>query len=274
VGYAPKGVQEYQILIEADTPAPPMPSVTQPDDQQVNVRGHNALVAPLTDEGRQYGFSVTWDERADLRIYIEGSELTEPQTLAVARGVRTVSESDWQRLLVELSPDTHEGKVDPHATPIEAARGTVAGEMYTLTALIPGGFPLGPDDQRADCFHLSFAGQTTSDECPGVPVWARVGGQPFVFGTIDLTITKLRVVGVYGHTFVPFTVDTTRLATGPPTRFYVARLPEGACAINLQNADGPGGPGTTGPLMDTGADYTRCTGLRPGQPPLPPTTAP
>gem|GEM_PF-3827245 len=141
-----------------------------------------------------------------------------------------------------------------------------------LTALVPAGYPLGPEDHRLECFHLSFEGETTKDYCPGHPIWERVAGQVFVFGDAATDVKTVRINGIFGSTFQPFTVDTVAMTQGPATRFYVVPLPDDACWVSVDNADGGQGPGPTGPLVEAGADYTRCTGLAPGH--VPPSTAP
>src|SRR5437660_622973 len=159
VGYAPRPQAEPQISITASSSATESPGQRS---RPVRVRGHAATLATLFDEGQPYGFSVTWDERPGLQLIVEGTNgPTEQETLAVAERVHAVSEPDWQRLLIELSPDTHMGRVDPSAVPTEALRGSIGGADYVLTALVPGGFPLGADDRRLDCYRLTYRGETT-----------------------------------------------------------------------------------------------------------------
>lgn len=273
VGYAPAPQQDPQIFIAASPPAAAQPTAAK-GSRSVGVRGHDATLVTLTDEGQDYGFAVAWDERSNLRLVVEGSNGPSQQdTIAVAEGVRAISDAEWQRLLVELSPDTRVGRVDRTATSVEVLHGMVGAHEFLLTALVPGAFPLGPDDRRLDCFRLSYGSESTKNECPGHPIWARVNGQPFVFGDVDADIKRLRISGAEGTAFEPFIVETTAAPTGPPTRFYVAALPEGACAVSVDDPAGEGGPGVTGPLQDSPADYARCTGATPGQPPAPPTTA-
>lgn len=168
VGYAPRGDDDYQISITASTPEA-APSFGGSNQRSTRVRGHEATLFTLTDEGHDYGLPVTWDECSDLRIVVEGSNgPSEEDTLAVAEGVRGIPDAEWQRLLVELSLDTHLGRVDPTATPVEIARGMVGNDDYVLTALIPGGYPLGPEDRRADCFHLAFRDETTRTTAPAI----------------------------------------------------------------------------------------------------------
>ena len=275
VGYAPEAererISDFQIAITASTPATADRQQGR-DARAVRVRGHDATLVTLTDEGTEYGHAVAWDERSDVRISVEGSNgPTEQDTLAVAEQVRSISETAWRTLLIELSPDTHVGRVDPHARPVEALRGTTHGSDYVLTALVPGGYPLGVDDHRLDCFHLSYRGQTTHDYCPGPQPWTRLSGQLFVFGSAPRSFSHVRITGIEGTRLDPITADTSRLSSGPPQAFYVAPLPEGTCAVSVDNADGPGTLGGTGPLQEAGTDYTRCTGLAPGQMPPGPT---
>jgi hypothetical protein len=276
VGYAPNGDRDYQIAVAASSPSMAVPARGR-NPRQVRVRGHDATLSTLTDEGHDYGFEVVWDERDDLRLAVEGSNgPTEQDTLAVAKDVRGISEPDWQRLELELSVDTHVGRVDPNAAAVEVVRGDVGADPFVLTVLVPGSFPLGPEDRRLDCFHLTFRGTTTKDECPGHPIWSRVGGQLFVFGDAKADIGSLRISPSFGSSFASFSVDTTPAPSGPPTRFYVAPLPEGSCAVAVDDAvGGQRGPGVTGPLTETGDDYARCVAAEnSGAPTVGPPTTP
>jgi len=245
------------------------------DAQSVRVRGHQGRLTTLTDEGQPYGFAVAWDERSDVHLVVAGTNgPTRQQTLDIADDVRSITDAEWQRLLVELSPDSHVGRLDPRATPVEVAHGIVGDEPYALTALVPSGYPLGKADRRVDCYRLTFRGDTSRDECPGHPNWARIGGQIFVFGDVGTDVGRVRVTGMDAPTPILSTVDTFAAPSGPKTRFYVAALPEGTCAVSVNGIDGTGrGLGDTGPLQEAGVDYTRCTGSSPGFPPTPPTTA-
>lgn len=259
VGYAPAGEREPQVMITATLPGP-LPAARGRDPRGVRVRGHDATLSVLTDEGHTYGFEVVWNERDDLRLAVEGSNgPTEQQTLSVADDVHGMAESDWQRLLVELSLDTYVGRVDPTATPVDVVHGSIAGSDYVLTVLVPGGYPLGPEDRRLDCFHLTFRGEATKDQCPGHPMWTRVRGQLFVFGDVPADVARVRIGPSYGSSFPSFVVDGVAPGTGPSVRFYVAPLPEGACAVSADDADGQQrAPGVTGPLTEAGDDYSRC----------------
>ena len=268
-GYAPQSTtgcaycdREYEIAIQVSSPTVARPPRGR-DPRPVQVRGHDGTLSTLTDEGQAYGFEVVWDERSDLRLAVEGSNgPSEADTLAVANDVRGISEADWQRLLRELSLDTHVGRVDPTATAVNVVRGEAGSTDYVLTALVPGDFPLGPEDRRLDCFRLSYGGVRTTDQCPGHPIWARVGGQLFVFGDLSNGVEQLRVSPSYGSSFAAFTVDTVAAPYGPATRFYVAALPEGACEVSVDDASGQRrGPGTTGPLTESADDYSRCLPL-------------
>jgi hypothetical protein len=267
VGYAPNGEDEYRVAITVTTPTSD-PLTRGRDPRSVKVRGHDATISVLTDEGHAYGFAVVWDERVDLRVEVDGANgPTEAETLTVAGNVRGITEPDWQRLLLELSVDTHVGRVDPTATPLDVVLGSVAGDEYVLTALLPGGYPLGPEDRRLDCFHLAFRASTTADFCPGHPIWARVAGQLFVFGDVSADTARVEITASYGSSFPAFTVDAVAPPQGPSTRFYVAPLPEGACAVTLDDADGHSpGPGPTGPLSEAGDDYARCLPLMTADP--------
>ena len=133
--------------------------------------------------------------------------------------------------------------MDPNATPVDAVNGDARTEHFILTALVPGSFPLGAEDHRLDCFHLTFKRETTKDYCPGHPIWQRVAGQVFVFADAAAAVTSVRISGTYGTNLAPLTVNTFAIAQGPPTRFYVAPLPNDACSVSVDNTSGAAGPG-------------------------------
>ena len=80
----------------------------------------------------------------------------------------------------------------------------------------------------------------------------------------------------YGSSFAALTVDSVAAPSGPATRFYVAALPEDACAVSVDDASGQQhGPGITGPLTESAEDYARCQPLMSASTPSdtgPPTT--
>jgi len=93
VGYAPARDTEYQVLVSSSSPAAARP-LNGRDSRRVKVRGHDAILVTLTDEGHPYGVAVAWDERPDLHIAVEGSNgPTEAGTLAVAEDVHSISDA-------------------------------------------------------------------------------------------------------------------------------------------------------------------------------------
>ena len=158
------------------------------------------------------------------------------QTRAVADGVRTISDAEWQTLLVEFSLDTHIGRTirTPHRS--TRCTGSVDGDEYVLTALVPGSYPLGEEDRRLDCFHLAFSGETTKDYCPGHPIWARVGGRIFRFRRCRPRPSRRcgSAPSHDSHEFDPLDGRHGRVCRAArPRAFYVATLPEGACSVSV-----------------------------------------
>ena len=75
-------------------------------------------------------------------------------------------------------------------------RGRAAGRRWTLTALLPPGFPVVPEDRRAACYRLSFKGERSHGfDCDERTSWKRVAGTIFVFGELPARVKRVRVTG-------------------------------------------------------------------------------
>jgi hypothetical protein len=191
----------------------------------------------LTDEGRPSGFAVSWPQAPGRWIRVEGlSDLDREQVLSVARDLQPVGDQEWDRLRRALSIDTKVGKADPEATPVDVVTGTVDGETYTLTALVPSGYPLGPEDQRLTCYRLTFRGASSGDKCDTHPWRMRIGGHVFVFGPADPSTQEVTIGPYRDLADAPFTVPTELVGQGPPTAFYVAPLDDARCYMTITPA--------------------------------------
>ena len=209
--------------------------------ETVDVNGHEATVLTLTDEGRAYGFAVGWQQAPGRRIVVEGLD-------ELRAGTR------WWRSPATCDPSTRRSgtgcagrcrstrgsaRSDPDATPVEVTSGTIDGDTWTLTALVPSGYPLGPEDQRRDCYRLTFRGESSGDKCDDHPWWMRIGGQLFVFGPADPDTSEVTIGPYRDLPDEPFTVPTATIDQGPPTAFYVAPLPDGRCYVTITPASDP-----------------------------------
>src|SRR5262249_32711736 len=122
----------------------------------------------------------------------------------------------------------------------------IRGRGWKLTALIPEGFPVAPEDRRVACIELAYRGQrNTEGDQPAAA--RRIGGKVFVFGELSPRVTHVRVAAIARH---------TALAPGYPLRrFYAVRLPSDTCTVTVHGADGVRtGPAAGGPE----ADRRRC----------------
>jgi hypothetical protein len=239
--------------------------------EEVEVHGRNGLVVPLTDEGEVYGVALTWEQKPGLWLTVEGSQpITRGQVVAVADGLIPVAAKEWNRLRRALSIDTRVGRVDPGAVPIDALSGRIGSDVYRLAVLVPGDFPLGPEDRRLNCYRLTFRGDSSGDRCDRHPWWLRVGGQVFVFGPAAPSTRHVRIGPYEGSKVTPVVVATTSIDRGPPGRFYVHPLPEGVCFVELSAVDAKrdGNLGPIGPLPSN-PEHASClakSGLSPGPP--------
>jgi hypothetical protein len=243
--------------------------------EKVDVHGRTGLAVPLVDEGEVYGVALTWKQKPGLWLTVEGSQpLTRGQVVAVAEGLTPVDAKEWNRLSRALSLDTRVGRVDPRAVAVEALSGHIGGDVYRLSVLVPGDYPLGPEDRRLSCYRLTFRGDSSGDRCDTHPWWLRVGGQVFVFGPAAATTRQVRI-GPYQNSSVdPVVVTTVSIDRGPPGRFYAHPLPEGVCFIELSavNAKRDGNLGPIGPLPSN-PEHPGCL-AKSGLPPAPAASIP
>jgi hypothetical protein len=286
LGYSTSRPFEDDIQIEVTTYSGPPPK-SSCDNQGIGAvrtttRGHPSCEGPDSDEGRQFGWVISWVERPGLEVNVINHD---PETVAGARPVarhiaaslRPASQTEWNRL-VEMTTYASGQPGDPPMTRVDAAHGVVGGATWTLTALVPKDFPLAPDDRRWPCVTLSYRGTTARTECQdgvqgGRVAYARLDGQPFAFG---LAGTATRFVDVQKLDYLSGALEN-RLARHVATlavdpvhpRFFAVPLPRNVCRARVTDATAPGHPlvGDADPI-DAGP---------PCQPPTfggPPTTAP
>jgi hypothetical protein len=208
---------------------------------EVEVRGHRALVNPLTGDGREYGYTVMWDERPDLRITVadsrtvDGRQTATPESVVALAGlVGGLTEQEWADRVVGLGIDTHVGDVDPAVVPVEVGRGEIGGAEWVLSAYVPPGYPLGEFDQRLTCVELSHRGESSGVQCDFVPAWSVLGGTDLVFGRAPADADEVRVEPAGDRNrFEPFAVATTDELEVVGLRFFVTEMPDGACETNV-----------------------------------------
>lgn len=248
-----------------DQGGPPDAEDLPPGDdwgEEVRVHGHDGWAVDLQGDGVVYGTALHWEPSPGLWLSVEASEpLTRAELDMVAEGLVPVDEEEWARLTRALSIDTHVGRVDPDAVAVEAAGGEVDGERWTLTALVPGDYPLGPEDRRRSCYRLAFRGESSDDLCDAHPWRLRLGGQVFAFGFVVAPVERVRVVPIEGDDFAAVDVDTFAVPDAPPQRFFVAPLPDDACFLEVVADPRPLSPGPTGP-MHTDPDRAACMAAR------------
>ena len=202
------------------------------------VHGVPAQLGDLTDEGQVYGREVAWMESGrTFSLGLDGRP-GDARMLSLAESVQPVSPERWHTLRVATGP--------PRRTRGMKRIVVVRGPAWKLTALIPAGFPVAPEDRRVACIELTYRGQRNT-ECDEPAAWRRVGGKVFVFGELDARVKRVRVAGI---------AQRTGAARGYPLRrFYAVRLPSDTCTVTVHGAGGL----RTGPAAGgTEADRRRC----------------
>src|SRR4051794_88443 len=199
LGTAPAG---YQLVLARDLPdgsrvtsyartlhdpydapltitATPSAVATVPLQPETTVHGRPADLVALTDDGRVYGRGLVWDDPSGDRIAVERDGHPSDALLrAWAESSAQVTPERWSALKIATSftPD----RPPPGSRAVRVGSGRVGGRRWTLTALLPPGFPVAPEDHRAACVRVRFKG-ARSTACPPLPAWRRVGGTVFVY---------------------------------------------------------------------------------------------
>ena len=150
---------------------------------QVEVRGHAGYLTDDVSDGQVIGTAVAWEERPGLVVDVRVSDQAGVDALDLAQQTYEISSDVFRALVVGTT-----GGGEPGAR-LEAVTGTVDGDPYVLTAVLPEGYPLEPIDRRAGCLELEYRGETASscdERMPFPPLddadQAVLGGVSFGYG--------------------------------------------------------------------------------------------
>jgi hypothetical protein len=247
------------------SPTDELAASTREDATRVHVHERDGFAVSLTDEGTTYGVALVWEEAPGTWLAVAGNApLTREDVQAVADGLRALDAAAWQRQLRALSAAARSG-VDPDASEVAVAHGSIAGDAYELVALVPADYPLGSDDRRISCYRLTFRGDSSGDLCDTHPWRRRIGGQIFVFGPAGAGTTNVRIGPAEGGALDPIDVATVTAPSGPPGRFYAQAVPEGTCFVEITRPDGRVDDqlGPIGPLPSD-PEHAACLAAVPG----------
>ena len=180
-------VQTAKVAGSADEPA------------EADVRGHAAYVGPMTDEGRAYGTSVMWEERPGYLVELRVMDGTGVDPVELANTTYEISAESFDSLRLGTNAGSAPGA---HVTVIT---GTVDGDRYVLTEILPERYPVAPVDHRAGCAELTFRGETASTcDSNALLVFAPIdaarqamlGGVDFGFGVFRDETGDVRIAPV------------------------------------------------------------------------------
>lgn len=263
--YSPRSNDPFDapLTLEAFDPgASPYPATPAP---HAVVHGQPAELAPVSDDGQVYARSVRWIEPSGVTLVVQRDGTpSDASLIAIAESVRAESPERWRalRIATRFPPSTR-------ALPKGMKRVAVRrGPGFRLTALLPPGFPVAPEDRRSACYRLTNRGDRSYGYGCGDPTsWARVGGDLFVFGAARPEVRRVRITGEGG---VDVTVRTGRARGYPLASFYVAKLPDDACQVSVRDADRRREIGQTGPLPSSPREERRRCGALGGEDGPPP----
>lgn len=219
------------------------PEVRAASDLDADVRGHPAIVGPMTSDGRQYGYEVMWEESPELLVIVEDSRqdeshqqlATKESVLALAESVVGMDRAAWDAAASEYDDRSPFAGPPDGAVPTVLATGERDGHPWELTVLQD---PERPANYNT-CLRLSFAGETTGPGC--APSRVVLAGKGFVLGSNGIIDTPPDVRPGPGSDFAPFAAEL--YVVGDPSadkvlHAYLGMLPDGACAIEVFRAGG------------------------------------
>jgi len=208
-------------------------------DVEAQVRGHRAVVIPATDDGRQYGWEVLWEESPGVQVHVEDvrhdvegrQSATRESVLALAEGVRGLDRAGWDTARGEFEA------TDPHEGPPEGgverpvADGVLDGRQWNLSVVqdpaAPSAFPI--------CYRLSYAGEDTG---PGCSVQRVVlSGKGFVIGWTGRSDRPPELQAGPGSSFDPIRPAVHSFGTEPQWHVWIAVLPDGTCGVEYPQPD-------------------------------------
>ena len=224
-------------------------AAASPPEPDTTVHGAPADFADLTDDGRVYGRGLRWIQNGvELSVELDGRP-NDAALHAIAESVQPVPLERWKTLVVATSPWPNTPPAGSKAVVVRRSGGA------TLTALLPPGFPVAPEDERLPCFRLRFRGDSATD-CARNPTWERLGGVVYVFGIVSPRVRRVRVVA---EDVGSVTVPAVRVRGYGLARFYAARLPTNTCEVAIRNARTGQFLDQSGPVVShSNADKRRC----------------
>jgi hypothetical protein len=230
----------------------------QPGDRATTVRGHPAVLRPLSEEDGTYARELIWRERSDLVVAVFALKwIATPRLRRVAEHVRVVGQRAWASLYRQTSYRAQIGRPTKYMRRVRVRRGVIDGHRWRLFALIPPHFPLSRNDLRVPCFELRYRKRRThGDGCGFVPSWRRVGGSVFTFGAVPRHWKRLSIRPWQGHAF-KVRARTVAIRRGPRVRYFATPLPENACAVVIAQAKHPRAEGPIAAPIE-GRDQRRC----------------
>lgn len=261
---------DAELTVTADAGAVPLK-----DGEATTVRGHPAVRIAVRDDGKVYATALSWHERSDLTITVQGAlegehPVSESELRLVAENVIPIDTDRWEKLITITRP-SQGGQVTPGMDRVTATAGKVEGDQWVLTALIPAGYPLLAEDDRPPCLELSFRGeQTRNSRCAGSATWERLGDVIFLAGEAPAAVAKVRLTPEGG---TAIEIETYGVPELPDVRFWAAPLPEGSCLVDVAavgNANTSAFADTFGQAFPIGNDdQLRCLAERPSEPAAP-----
>jgi hypothetical protein len=198
------------------------------------------VVLPSTDDGREYGWEVIWEEVPGVQIHLtdvrrspEGVQTaTREGALALAEGVRGLDRAEWIAALGAHEATTEYAGPPAGAVEQEVADGVIDARQWTLSVLEDPAETAG--FQR--CFRLGYAGEDTG---PGCSVQRVVlGGKGFVIGWTGFAGEAPELLPGPGSSFDPIRPQVHAFGSNleiPESHVWIAVLPDGACGVEYRS---------------------------------------
>ncbi len=204
--------------------------------------------------------AVTWSPAAGMFVAIFAQGVPNAvDVVAFARDAQPLSVADWSARKKGVQYKWHDARVDPASARVEVLSGQANGRPWTLTAVVPPNYPLGPWDTRQTCAELKVASVVVpTGDCGQSFRLPLAGNDRFFVGIAAPTATAItiRTAKPDGTPSpdAPTPIALSAMRPDIPVRMFAGVAPAGSCFYEISGVRNFPSPIVVGPpgSMDQG----------------------
>jgi hypothetical protein len=183
--------------------------------------------------------AVTWSPTAGVFVALFAQAVPNAvDIVAFAREVQPLDAAGWAARKKGVQYKWHDARVDPASARVEVLSGQANGRPWTLTAVVPPNYPLGPWDKRQTCAELKVASVVVpTGDCGQSFRLPLAGADRFFVGIAapDATAVTIRTANPAGtpKAEAPTTVALSAIRPEVPVRMFAGVAPAGSCFYEI-----------------------------------------